>query len=904
MFAASVCPRADEIRQFLLGQTPPHEADRIDEHLARCAECLAVAAALRPTDPLLDTVHRAAERGLVGALRVDTELIARLCRLPAPGPAAEAALHLDELLAPAAAPDELGRIGPYGILRVLGRGGMGIVFAARQDQPRRVVALKMLDAGVVPSRERLERFRAESELLARLSHPQVVRVLAVGEHQGRPYFTTEYAVGGSLAQKLAQATLPPRAAAALLMGLARTVAAAHAQGIVHRDLKPSNVLLSSDGTPLIADFGLAKQLPGTDPVATSTLAAQTASGAILGTPGYMAPEQAAGNNAAVGPASDIYALGAILYECLTGRPPFKAATLLETLEQVRSEEPVAPRRLQSGLPRDLETICLCCLAKEPRRRYGSAGALADDLEHFLGGRPIQARRAGALERLLKWARRRPALAAVTAVCVLLLAGLVAGAALYEQRLRAALNETAEQKERADANYREARAALRQILARAGAHTSTDVPRLRELQRAQEQDALAFFLKIAEQQGDDPEVRYDIADAFLEVGVLQAKLGQKQEALASLHKAREAFTALADEFPQELRHRYARTRVLLALATSGLVPRADSMTYLEQARRLTEQALAEEPGHRDFRAAEAGIHLQIGNLQVQAKDAERALEKAVLLYEALSRAQPGERKHRQMLANALANLSRLQQTSGRQPDAAHARAEAVLEQLRREQPDDDATLGTLSGLRINWAYVQMNRGASAAALEALASNVALLTAALRAEPLNALLRDRLLRSHGVRAQILDQQQRHAESADERQRVIALMDDVAAADYQRLFLAMSQAKAKQHTAAIAVIDDWATRVTPATPRDQVVYAASVCCMVLNAVRRDQAVPPAERDALVERSGKQAVALLVRLEERGYFRDPAHVRELTTDPDLQPLQQRADFKKLLSRVTAPAK
>jgi tetratricopeptide (TPR) repeat protein len=349
-------------------------------------------------------------------------------------------------------------IGRYTVLGELGRGGMGVVYKARQDHPARIVALKVLLAGEHSGAERRARFRAEADVIARLRHPHIVQVYEAGEHDGLPYLALEFCEGGNLTQRLGGGPLGPRLAAEMVEPLARALQHAHEAGIVHRDLKPANVLLASggavadrtdrtdgtDGTnkshpshpshlshsvvPKIADFGLAR---GERPEWTTT-------GAVLGTPSYMAPEQAEGQSA-VGPPADVYALGAILYECLTGRPPFQGATPLETLAQVRHQEPVAPRRLQPTVPRDLDTICLKCLHKEPARRYASAGALADDLRRFLEGRPVQARRVSALERSWRWARRNPLWAStLTGVAGLLLAVAV-GASWMTWKLNRALD---------------------------------------------------------------------------------------------------------------------------------------------------------------------------------------------------------------------------------------------------------------------------------------------------------------------------------------------------------------------------------------------------------------------------------------------------------------------------------
>ncbi len=321
-------------------------------------------------------------------------------------------------------------IGDYELLEELGRGGMGVVYKARQGKLRRLVALKMILAGEYAGERELARFRTEAEAVARLQHPNIVQIFEVGEHDGHPYFSLEFVDGGSLAQKLDGTPLPPQQAARLVETLARAMHAAHQAGVVHRDLKPANVLLTSDGTPKITDFGLAKRLDGD--------AGQTQSGAIMGTPSYMAPEQASGKSKEIGPAADTYALGAILYECLTGRPPFKASTPLDTVLQVVSDEPVPPRKLQSKTPRDLDTICLKCLQKAPGKRYATAAALAEDLRRFQAQEPIQARPVGRLERGVKWAKRRPAVASLLAALVLAALGLVAGGAWFTNSLNDAL----------------------------------------------------------------------------------------------------------------------------------------------------------------------------------------------------------------------------------------------------------------------------------------------------------------------------------------------------------------------------------------------------------------------------------------------------------------------------------
>jgi serine/threonine protein kinase/Tfp pilus assembly protein PilF len=326
----------------------------------------------------------------------------------------------------------LPRVTGYEVMAVVGQGGMGVVYRARQSGLNRLVALKMIRGGAALARPLdLARFRAEAEVLARLEHPNIVRIYEVGEHEGNPYFAMELVEGANLAQLVAGAPLPPLQAARLAETLAIAVEAAHARGVVHRDLKPANILIGRQTTSndtsettqfaldrvKITDFGLAKQM--------DTQALQTRSGEIIGTPSYMAPEQACGRAGEVGPATDVYALGALFYEMLTGRPPFRAATLWDTLDQVLSQDPVPPRQLLAKLPADLEVICLKCLRKEPGKRYARAADLAEDLRRFRAGEPILARPSSCGEQAWKWVKRHPSLAVsgLTAVLVLLVLSL-------------------------------------------------------------------------------------------------------------------------------------------------------------------------------------------------------------------------------------------------------------------------------------------------------------------------------------------------------------------------------------------------------------------------------------------------------------------------------------------------
>lgn len=355
------------------------------------------------TDPVLELLVEWEERRAQGEsvsaeqlcpndLRLQQELRDRIARREKLLAALELSPDGDNCFA-GRAPGALPQLDGYEILELIGQGGMGVVYKARQLGLNRIVAVKMILSGVNASPQELARFRSEAEAVARLAHPNIVQIYEIGEQNDCPYLTLEYVPGGSLAQQLDGTPLPPRRAADLVLALAKGIQHAHERGIVHRDLKPGNVLIHADGTPAIADFGLAKRAEGN--------LAHTITGAIIGSPSYMAPEQAAGNSAEIGPATDVYALGVMLYEMLTGQPPFKGDSVLETIQQVREQDPLPPRLAQPKIPRDLETICLKCLEKKPANRYANAAALALDLQAFLHGEPINAQSLTLLDQVAR-----------------------------------------------------------------------------------------------------------------------------------------------------------------------------------------------------------------------------------------------------------------------------------------------------------------------------------------------------------------------------------------------------------------------------------------------------------------------------------------------------------------------
>ncbi|HET6572090.1 MAG TPA: protein kinase [Fimbriiglobus sp.] len=459
------------------------------------------------------------------------------------------------------------RVTGYEVLGRIGHGGMGVVYKARHVRLDRVEALKMVLGGAHASPDQLARFRAEAQAAAQLQHPNIVQVHEVGEVDGLPYFSLEYVDGGSLAQKLGGQPQPFQFAAHLVMTLAGGIEYAHKHLVLHRDLKPSNILLSPDGVPKITDFGLAKRLES-----DST---QTRSGTILGTPSYMAPEQARGEMKATDPSTDVYGLGTILYECLTGRAPFVAATQVETLKQVIGQEPVPPSRLRPGVPRDLETICLKCLQKEQSKRYPTAAALARDLNHYLAGEPIAARPVGKAERLWRWCRRNPGVAAMSATIFALLAAVAITSTVLLVRISQEKAQTEIERKAAVvagdlARRNEIAAREAKKLAEANAQVATEQSELavgtlsKLVTRVQSQlrsqpgnqklrqdiltDALAGLQEVVGKAAEGPQSQWVRTAAYQHMGDIARDLGRTEEALAHYRECQKITEAMLGKYP--------------------------------------------------------------------------------------------------------------------------------------------------------------------------------------------------------------------------------------------------------------------------------------------------------------------------------------------------------------------
>jgi tetratricopeptide (TPR) repeat protein len=602
----------------------------------------------------------------------------------------------------------------------------------------------------------------------------------------------------------------------------------------------------------------------------------------------------------------VYALGAILYEALTGRPPFQAPTVLETLEQVRSQEPVSPDTLQPGLPRDLQTICLKCLRKEPQKRYASARELGQDLQRFLAGEPIRARPVSWRERLWKWARRKPGLAGLLAVCGLLLGALVAGAVVYQSWLRAAVTqaeasaaEARQQRSRADTSYRAARDALDRMLRHLERRRLGEVPRLKELERDQCEDALAFYQGILAGADDpDPEVRVDAARAYQRAGSIQALLSRSADAVGSFGRAID----LAEALPAAQRDR-PQTQELLAgcYGDRGLLGsrQAERERDVGKALAIRERLAQEEPDDAGRQNALATTEHQFAAV-VQASrlaDAVPHLARAAAIRTRLIQDHPQEESYAEALAEDYVNLGVIYGATGRGAEgiAVYEKLEDLLRPLIARHPEDVHNALTLAAAEVNWGLSLQGKGQPQAALAHCTEAVELAEAALRREPSHFMARGLTLNAHGARAQNYQALSRWADAVKDWDRVIELTDDAGLRWVRRVLRALNLSSAGEHARAAAEADELAAdrRATGEGAWGlAIAYARS-----LRAARADGRLPPAERDTLAERYGSRAVALLRKLHTEGYFKDPGRAKGLRTDEDLKALGDRDDFRKLLA-------
>jgi serine/threonine-protein kinase len=789
---------------------------------------------------------------------------------------------------------------------VLGGGGMGIVYQARHVRLKRLVALKMI-RGVEPhGTQEQERFRVEAEVVARLQHPNVVQIFEVGEAEGRPFLALEYVEGGSLANKLAGTPLPAREAAQLAETMACAVHAAHAQGVIHRDLKPANVLLTNDGVPKITDFGVAKLL--------DTDSSQTQAGQILGTPSYMAPEQARGGALAVAAPADVYALGAILYEMLTGRPPFRAASVLDTLEQVRTQEPVPPTRLQPKCPRDLETICLKCLQKEPSKRYDSCQALADDLRRFLTGVPIQARPAGWVERAWRWCRRNRRVAGLTAATFALLVAGVVGLAVGLVIIAGERNKKEQERQDADRarqNAEDARAlaqkqtmlALETIrtLVREVQDQIGDNPGMQELRLKLLEVALESLEKVPENQ-DTWRLQGQItAGAYVKVGETYQQLGQSEKAFANIEKGRQVIQRIADREPEGDVARWNLAAVHAKLGEMSMELRRDAQAALAHyeialdiRRELNGRELSDQLDANQVKKVLAESHLLVGVMHLKLGDPGKArgyFQDALALRQELAAAAPKDPLLKLDVArsfNALAGV----EFPARQWPAARESYEKALALARTVQAGDPKNPRFKWELAItlgNYGDFAVYTGDLATAGQHYPQYVTLWQELADSDPRNAVYQRWLALAHYRAATLARKRSDPQGAARSNQACLDIREELAKADAKserkRNDLLLVLPRCGQHTRAAEL----AAAIEKEAKVDREVLVLLAQCYAQCAA----AVP--EQAELRNRYAAKALEALNKAIASGY----ADLVSLETEPDLDALRGSGEFTSLLERL-----
>jgi tetratricopeptide (TPR) repeat protein/tRNA A-37 threonylcarbamoyl transferase component Bud32 len=641
----------------------------------------------------------------------------------------------------------LPQIQGYELLEEIGRGNMGIVYKARHLKLKRIVALKMIRDGKWADPLEVARFRTEAEAAARLTCPNIVQVYDVGEAGGLPYCALEFVAQESLAQRLRGTPVPAKDTARWLTTMASAVQVAHKAGVLHRDIKPGNILFAADGTLKLTDFGLAKLL---DEVG------QTRSREILGTPSYMAPEQATGQRDKIGPATDVYALGAVLYECLTGRPPFRAATIPATLKQVENDDPVRPSRLNPQTPRDLQTICLKCLSKRPEKRYPSAAALAEDLERFQAGLPIHARPPGSLQLVVQWARRRPTTAAFLTVAVLALAGLLGSGGYFtavleehnrqliqeQQKTEAALGRSQVAEKSASEQRQLALKTLRRVVNQIHARLK-DQPKQQELRKALLGEALAGLKEVAS-AADTSQADHETIWVLFELGFIyrDIEVGGLPEAERQFEHAYLLARQLVERDPKSVQ---ARRDVAVALKYLGEVHwrRGDNNAAIKLCqdalnihRELAEESPEDLKAQGDLSAALD----RLGNLKRQQGDNKGALEcfqEALTIHRKRVHADPKNPKSQRDLGMALIHVGHMEFAAQNWQAALeyYEQAGEIFHELEKAAPQSARAQGDLAFFWDNKGNIQRAQGKIAAALESYQTSLGFDCKRLEGDPDN-------------------------------------------------------------------------------------------------------------------------------------------------------------------------
>jgi tetratricopeptide (TPR) repeat protein/tRNA A-37 threonylcarbamoyl transferase component Bud32 len=921
---ADPCPTPETLLQLLAGALSETLAGQVHAHLEACRHCQAV-------------LDKATDRPSLRQWLAPT----RLQKGESEDPRHTVAYPGGSAACPPAV-----AIPSYEILGELGRGGMGVVYRARHLQLNRVVALKMLREVALDSPQLQARFQIEAEAVASLQHPNVVQIYEVGESGGCPFLAMEFVEGGSLQDRLRSSLPSPHEAAEIVQALAGAAHSAHQRGIIHRDLKPANVLLTQTGVPKLTDFGLAKRFGEKD--------GQTQTGAIVGTPSYMAPEQAFARTGAIGPPADVYALGAVLYACLTGHPPFEAPTILEILEDVRSREPVPPARLRPGVPRDLETICLKCLHKEPARRYASAEKLSEDLRRFLCREPIKARPVGPLERLRLWAKRRPSAAALVLVLFLAAVGTVAGVVRYQVRLQV-------ERSAAEKSFRMALRAVDKMLSEVAEEELAAEPRSEQKRRRLLSQTLAFYQELLQDRGGDPVVRQETGRAYRRLGDILRLLGQNAEAQDAYQQAIGVLSDLAAKSPSapepradlaeshnwlgellrttgrsddaraayqnaqrlqdELIARYpdvpgyrmglARTHYNRGILLKDKGAFADARGEFRQAIDTLCELVGEYPDQSEYRQHLARSYLNLGPVLRQLREsaaAESVYTEAIRQFRTLNEKDPYKPDYRHELGAACNNLGNLLAVTGRAKEAQSCHGEAVelFGKLVAEHPDVPVyrielansrnSLGAVLAGGKDWAGARREWDLARGLLQELVTrspDVATYQADLGRTLGN------LGRLHLLQNQIPDACRLLAESVRQFEAALRLNPD-SADDWKTLRgRCRDLADALVRNGAHAEARGQAESLSRSLPGGRGYYlAACFLARCVTALEQQLAPPKDQKSTLIQPYVDQARNLV----EEGLRRGDVDLTRLKGDRDFLPLGEREDFVRLLNSRTGP--
>jgi serine/threonine-protein kinase len=901
----SPCPSTTVLGQLLADGLPALGNGPLVEHVGACPRCQADLERLSEDTELRQ--WRAGPAAETPPLGPEPALAALLDR------ARDATVLLSApdgslpFLGPPVRPGDLGTLGPYAVEAELGRGGMGIVLRAYDEGLQRVVALKVLRPEVADAEARA-RFVREAQATARLQSDHVVQVHAVvTAADAPPFLVMEFLAGPTLAGLVRERrNLPPRQAAALAAEVAEGVAAAHAAGLIHRDVKPCNILLDpATGRAKMTDFGLVLRLEDVR---------QTQTGALLGTPCYMAPEQARGETKRIGAAVDVYGVGAVLYELLTGRPPFLGA---DTLWQVRNEEPLPPRRLQPAVPRDLETVCLKALAKEPGRRYATVRDVADELHRYLRGEPIVTRPVGRFERTWRWCRRNPGLAGLTAALLLVFAtGFTL--VLWQWRLATAnaadalarKNEADLQKAAAVANARRAEDHLREAL-NAVAVFGTQAIRESDLGKGAEArrwalEARAILERLLKADPDNFALQRIRA---LNENNLGFWVADPQEALRHYQKALALREQLWQRQPgsAEALHDLARSYQNVGLAQGGLGQPGAARRSLQTACKHLDEVVRANPTVASWQADRAEAYINLGKEQGRSGDRAAALHstgQARAILTRLIKAHPAEVRFQTLQVLAHVNTGVLHRQLGQPAEAlrAYQQVPSLLEKLIRDHPTEERYVRDLALNQENTANVQSELGQAGAALGTLERLCTLREALARRAPNDAARQAALGTALSWRGQMLRHLDRRSEAAAVLRQAVeagrtsclhgpqdAQLRRSLSEHYGHLVLVLRELD-RPHEAAAAALER--QKLWPDNPAElfQAACELAACAAPDGREGKDAA---GEAQAARQRFTEQALHLLRQAIQRG-FQDAERLRN---DPALAVLRQHPEFQQLLA-------